>query len=808
MSAVRMLAGNDIRRRWRSVVALTLLVGAVGAIVLATAAGARRSHSALPRFNAYSRSSDVEISIGIPTASQLAAFRRSPGVAAMAYLHAYSLQIKGHENLAIAAPADSAMGTVVDRVRLVKGRLADPTAPDEVTIGERLAAQTHLGVGSHLEAESFSQAQIDKAFSGGDPGPPAGPRLRLRVVGIVRRPLDLGVREESGGVALLTPGFGKKYEGRIGRFTDVLRVKTDAGTADVPRVIATARKLWGKAQTFSVQPLGIETQGANSAIDVLTAALWIFAGVTALAGAVAIGIVLTRDIARASVDQLTLRSLGVTHGQRGVASSARALIIAGGSALLAGTGAVLASPLFPLRLARRADPDVGLHADWVVLGIGVVLVAVVVLSVAFVAAWRATRVLSPDRSRLPSRPFTAPVVEAAARAGMPPAATNGLRMALQAGRGESAVPIRSAFAGAVAGIAGITAVFVFAASLGHLESTPKLYGWTFDLKTEVGTKPGVPCADRDDHGLADAPGVAAIAIACTQGVEVDGHPVSAWAIQSLRGAISPAIVAGRAPRGASEIALGSVTLDATKKRIGDTVRVEAQGGDRRYRIVGRTVLPTLSSESLQPLADGASFTIAGLRPILVSGANETHFLLVKARSGADIDALERRARAIPRSKNTGTPSIPVEIDRLRQINWFPAILAILLTSLALVAVGHALVTSVRRRRREIALLKTIGFGRRQVGATIAWQATTLAFVGLAVGVPIGLVIGRSVWQLVADGFWWSASGGGLGVETVTAVPTLGLIVTIVGAIALVNVIAFFPGRSAARTRPAVALRSE
>jgi predicted lysophospholipase L1 biosynthesis ABC-type transport system permease subunit len=317
----------------------------------------------------------------------------------------------------------------------------------------------------------------------------------------------------------------------------------------------------------------------------------------------------------------------------------------------------------------------------------------------------------------------------------------------------------------------------------------------------------VACADRDDHGLADAPGVAAISVACTQSVEVDGHPVSAWAIESLRGAIGPEVVAGRAPRGASEIALGSVTLDAANKKIGDTVRVEAQGGDRRYRIVGRVVLPTLSTESLQPLADGASFTLAGLRPILAPGEFETHFLLVKARSGADIGALERRARAIPRSKNTGTPSIPVEVDRLRQINLFPAILAILLTTLALVAVGHALVTSVRRRRREIALLKTMGFGRRQVGATIAWQATTLAFVGLAVGIPIGLVLGRSVWQFVADGFWWSP-GGGLGIETVSTVPTVGLIVTIVGAFALVNLIAFFPGRSAARTRPAVALRSE
>jgi hypothetical protein len=181
-------------------------------------------------------------------------------------------------------------------------------------------------------------------------------------------------------------------------------------------------------------------------------------------------------------------------------------------------------------------------------------------------------------------------------------------------------------------------VFVFAASLGHLESTPKLYGWSFDLKTEVGTKSGVPCADRDDHGLADAPGVAAISIACTQSVEVDGHPVSALAIQSLRGAISPQIVAGRAPRGPNEIALGSVTLSAVNKDWGNCRR--GPGGDCRYRSSVAPKAPTLSSESLQPLADGAPFTVAGLGPILDPGESETHFLLVKAF--ADIDALERR----------------------------------------------------------------------------------------------------------------------------------------------------------------------
>jgi predicted lysophospholipase L1 biosynthesis ABC-type transport system permease subunit len=202
---------------------------------------------------------------------------------------------------------------------------------------------------------------------------------------------------------------------------------------------------------------------------------------------------------------------------------------------------------------------------------------------------------------------------------------------------------------------------------------------------------------------------------------------------------------------------------------------------------------------LQPLADGASFTVPGFRPLIEMGAFETHSLLVKGQPGADRDAIERRVRAIPRSRFTGTPTAPVELDRLQQVDWFPVILAGLLALLAVIAVGHALVTSVRRRRREIALLKTIGFGRWQVSATVAWQATTLAVVGLVVGIPIGVLIGREVWGRVANS---------LGVATVATMPALALVLTGVGAIALVNLIAFFPGRSAARTRPAVALREE
>jgi ABC-type antimicrobial peptide transport system permease subunit len=157
----------------------------------------------------------------------------------------------------------------------------------------------------------------------------------------------------------------------------------------------------------------------------------------------------------------------------------------------------------------------------------------------------------------------------------------------------------------------------------------------------------------------------------------------------------------------------------------------------------------------------------------------------------------RAFREIPRVQSVETSSIPVEVDRLQQIDAIPASIAALLAVLALLAVGHALVTAVRRRRSELGLLKVLGFDRRQVRATVAWQATTLGTVGLVLGIPAGILIGRVAWQLIANG---------LGVSDAVTTPTLWLLLTVPAVLLIVNLIALVPARAAARTVPAIALR--
>ena len=802
MGAVWWLAGFEVRRRWRSIIALALLVGLIGVIVVAAAAGARRSSTALARFNTYSRSADVEFIVDSPTAVQLEQLRRTAQVGEVARLRAYALNPKGTRNLAIAAAVDGAMGHLIDRARLLAGRAANPAAADEINIGETLAIKLRLRVGSVLSASSFDPVQLAKAKEGGqDPGPPSGPHVRLKVVGIVRRPLDLGDRAANGGVLVLTPAFDRAYRQRVATFADVLRVRTRNGAADIPAVTAAARRIFGRSPDFDVQSLAIETQGAGDAIHVLTLALWIFAAVAAFAGVVTTAIVVTRTISRDNLDQETLSGLGLTRAQRVVAFGPYAIIIAVGGALITAIGAIAASPLFPLGVAGTAEPDPGVQVDTFVLLLGIAAVAAVVFLVALRAAIHITRRNAPTERHRRRRPMS----EAAAAAGAPPTVSIGLDMAVRSGNGPTPVPVRSAFIATVLGVLGVTAVFVFGASVQHLTVTPHLYGWTWDL-TAIDQTVAVPCSGND-VGLRHVPGVGAVAEVCYEHLQIDGRPTAGWSIAPLRGNIRPAIVNGRTPRTTNEVALGELTLHALHKHLGDTIQATGPTAKHEYRIVGSAVFPTLSND--QPLADGAVFTRPGLDPLL-DPHQASSYLAARYAPGTSKAQVDRRVAAVPQfvvgPKNffggdvaIQRPATPVEINRLRQINWYPIIIAALLATLAIIAVGYTLNTSVRRRRKDLAVLRTLGFTHRQVRATIASHATTVATIGLVIGIPAGWLLGTYAWQLVANG---------LGVATTPTLPTMAIALTIPATIAIANLTAYGPARIAARTQPATELRSQ
>jgi ABC-type lipoprotein release transport system permease subunit len=122
-----------------------------------------------------------------------------------------------------------------------------------------------------------------------------------------------------------------------------------------------------------------------------------------------------------------------------------------------------------------------------------------------------------------------------------------------------------------------------------------------------------------------------------------------------------------------------------------------------------------------------------------------------------------------------------------------------LATVALLTIAHLVMTSARRRQRDVTILRAFGFTPWQVRRTFCWQAVTLAGIALIIGIPAGIACGRLCWQVFAHQ---------LGIVPVTAVPLTALTIVAVSWLAAATAIAALPGGAATRKPPALALHSE
>jgi len=108
-------------------------------------------------------------------------------------------------------------------------------------------------------------------------------------------------------------------------------------------------------------------------------------------------------------------------------------------------------------------------------------------------------------------------------------------------------------------------------------------------------------------------------------------------------------------------------------------------------------------------------------------------------------------------------------------------------------------TDARDRRRELAVLKSLGLTKPQVRRIVLWQTSAILLIAVCLGTVLGVAAGRLVWR----GF-----AATLGVVPVTEVPLAALLTGLVGLVILGNLLAAAPAMMAARTPPAATLRSE
>jgi predicted lysophospholipase L1 biosynthesis ABC-type transport system permease subunit len=376
-----------------------------------------------------------------------------------------------------------------------------------------------------------------------------------------------------------------------------------------------------------------------------------------------------------------------------------------------------------------------------------------------------------------------------------PALMIGARLAGEPGQGRRAVPVRSALVGAIAGMIGVVGCLTFRAGIQDAVHQPQRSGVVWDFVLAAGEAVVPPTTQQKVVGSRDV--AAALNARWERAVPVDGRPTPMFGVRSVKGSLPLVVLDGRAPDGPDEIAFAPTTMRAQRLSIGDRVRVGGDGGPT-VTVVGEALLPATSHTDYD---QSGWMTETGLtRAAGPPSDNGEDYLLLRWARGVDVAAAERRVTRIGGEELFAQRAVlPIAVADLARIEDLPLALGAFFALLACATVAHALVTTVRRRRHDLAVLRAIGFTRRQTRGAIAWQSTLLAFAGLVVGVPVGIAVGRLAWRWLADDF---------PIVYVPPAAVLGVLVVAGIAIAIANALAAGPAHAATRIRPAEALRVE
>jgi len=796
----------ELRRRWRSLIVLALLVALATGTVLASVAGARRGDTAGPRLLSHTLPADATV---LPNQAGFDwdKIRALPEVTALTTFPVTEVPVEGIPEESSGFPfSDAEAMRTIERPVVLDGRIANPDRADEVVVSPKFPVSYHKGVGDTVTLHLYTPGQVDAARATGDIPAPAGPRITARIVGVVRTPFfsdDIHGK----GALVPSPGLFAHYRANIlgthetaknGVYINAL-LRLKGGEATLPKFRADLARVSGRhdIEVWNQADFFRHYQKVNS---FESACLLAFGIAALLAAFVLVGQTVARYTAATVVDLQILRAVGMTPRQTLVAASVAPFLAATAGSTIGVAAAVVASKWMPIGAASLAEPSPGFDVDWAVLGTGWAVVPVIVLIGAAGSAWLA---LAARRAQV--SPKRSSVAIAAARAGLPVPVVVGARFALEPGRGHSAVPVRPALIGAVIGVLGVLAAFTFSAGVSDAVEHSERFGQTNQLESFIGFngKDFAPptVVPRVLAALAKDRDVAAVNDARIAVAESDNDTsVTMYTYAPTREPYPVVLSEGTLPRGTGEVVLAPTSAGRLHAHVGSVIRFSGSKGSYPLRVSGIGFVPVGSHNGYD---DGGWLTAGGYDRLFAEFKD--HLAEIALRPGADPAAVAPRLQAAASVVTGGTsiglepPAEPTQVAELEDIRVLPIVLGGFLLLLALGAVGHALATAVRRRRHDMAVLRALGMTRWQSRGVVVTQATLLAAVGLIFGVPLGLALARILWRHVAR-------TTPLDYHPPLAIWALLLIVPV--ALVLANLLAAWPGQRAARLQVGQTLRTE
>ena len=780
---------------------LVVVIAVAAGVAMAAIAGARRSSTAYGRFLAWANEAEITVG-GCECTTDEEADRVLDQVQAAPFV--LSSARFGFANVVVeladgtrpsflafqpAVDRDGLIGRVLPHAKVLHGRLPVPSQPDEVSLSFLTAERFGLSVGDELRLLAVDDA-----------GRASSARRTVRIVGIHAAPGEFpSASGPQGGSVLLTPAFAQAAPDVVRAVNDSVLVKLRPGTTrrEVDEFIGSLEF------SLDVDESSDVTSGIERTVRVETTALQLLGIVVAAVGLVVVGQVLRRQAGADGEDErIALSALG-----SGRPDAIRVGLLRGAMAGLAGAAlgivvAVLMSPLFPVGIARVADPDVGLHADAVVLAAGATVTTMAVMMLGAAAAvydrWL-------DRRRSHARQVIA----------LPPrrpAVLVGLKFSVPGGAGQGE-PARVSLVSLVVVVIVLAATAVTLFSFDHLVRRRDLAGATWQAAflplhgDDVKPADWPAYIDAAVSVVRDVPGVAAAATTgwassgapYEEQLHIHGQPVDTQIFDD-DGSIRPAIRRGRAPRALGEVALGAGTLRALGLRIGDDIDLSMaeDGPSVPGHVVGEVVL---ASPWFISFAPGTGVATVASTFAALGAPEEVASQVIMVRYADGVDQL-RTFNAVEEA--LGSYDAFETSDRhgvvgLGQIRLVPVLLLLGLLALVAAAVAHVLLVSVAGHRRDIAVLRAMGFTSSQSGAAVAVHASVLALAACAIGIPLGVLLGRAAWNRIAEE---------LSVVPRPMAPFAQLALLTVALLVIANAASAVPAARAVRLRPAAALRTD
>jgi hypothetical protein len=821
-----------LRKGWATYLAVVLVIGGVGGAALGSLVIARETQTSYATL--LNRSNPAQLNVTIFAPDLVARLSSLPGVAHVEGSLYSMLALPLNANGTAYIPSGLESGDVTplgsiggeyfnqDRVSVVAGRMANPKRANEFVATAVTEKLMHWHVGQHIEMGLYEDVTQNATSPAALKHPVE--KFNADLVGTVVFYDDVTQDEVDRYPTwvLFTPKATAPLD-KGGQYIDyAMKLHHGVSVAQVEHEFV---KAVPPNVTYTLHETSIDESQVNSSVRPEALAFGVF-GALALLSTLLVALQLVARLIRGSRDeQEVLRALGASQKSiviDAVSGSLAACVVGTLAAVICSYLLSTLSPIGPVGpLLGGRD-----HFNFQVLipSVAVLLAGSVVGVLAL-----GLRSAPGRRRRLTYRASSSPLLmRAGTSLGLPVSAVAGLHFAFESGRGRRAAPVRSMLVGLALAVTLIGTTLTFGAGLSTLVSHPALYGWNWDYGL---TPTGGGVAPQSLAALSKSPYVAAWSGVTFADVDVNGVTVPAI-MQNSNATVSPPVLSGHEVGAKNQIVLGEATMAALHKRVGQSVTIsygsKAQAPaylpPLRVKIVGTATFPAIGSAQVLHTSLGSGAVIdagvvtKGLHAVLLSNLIESDIDMVLVRMKPGATQAERRAamrqaavagnRAYAALPNNGGAGIstsilavqyPAEIINYRSIGDTPVLLAMGFALGVAAAFAFTVVATVRRRRRDLALLKTLGFTRRQLGACIAWQASASVLTGLIIGIPLGIVCGRWLWLTFARDIYAVPSA---------TIPTVSLVVLGVSAVVLANVVAFFPGRVAARTAAAIALRAE